>query len=90
MKNIPDTTADNVLLYVKNFMQKLSNREIQIMTQYTLKYRPKTKAIVGAILEMLDYNKEAQKIQKSLNSLSSYKTGISKNILPNKREWKIV
>lgn len=90
MKNIPNTTVDEVVLYVKGFMQKLSSREVKTMTQYALKYRPKTKAIFAAILETLDYSKEAQKIQATLNPFSSYKVGISESILPNKAQWKII
>jgi len=90
MKNIPDITVDEVLLYVTNFMKKLSSDEVKKMTKYALKYRPKTKAVFAAILEMLDYTKEAQSIQETLNPLSSYKVGVSKNILPNKAQWKII
>lgn len=90
MKNIPDIRVDDVVQYVKNFMQKLSSKEVQTMTQYALKYRPKTKAIFGAILELLDYRKQSQQIQGLLNPLSSYKANISKNILPNKAQWKII
>ena len=90
MKTIPDTTKDEVVSYVKNFMQNLSSEEVNTMTQYTLKYRPKTKAIFGAILEILGYNEQAQQVQKLLNPLSNYKVDISTNILPNKAQWKIV
>ena len=90
MKNIPDATVDEVLIYVKKFMKKLSSNEVRKITQYALKYRPKTKAILAAILESLAYNKEAQKIQSTLNPLSSYKVDVSENVLPNKAQWKIV
>lgn len=90
MKLIPDTTKDEVVSYVKNFMQNLSRKEVKTMTRYALKYRPKTKAIFGAILEILGYKEQAQQIQELLNPLSSYKADISTNILPNKAQWKII
>lgn len=90
MKNIPDITPDEVVSYVKRYVQRISGKEVKKLTQYVLQYRPKTKAVFGAILEMLDYNKEAQKVQNTLNSLSSYKVGVSEKILPNKAQWKIV
>jgi hypothetical protein len=90
MKNIPDTTIEEVIRYSKKFIQNLPLGEVKKMTQYALKYRPKTKAVFAAILEMLDYNNESQTIKTTLNPLSNYKVGVSKNILPNKAQWKIV
>ena len=90
MNKIPDTKVENVILYAKNSMIKLSKKEINKLTKYALKYRPKTKAILGALLELLGWDEEAQQLQDTLNPLSSYKVGISEDLLPNKKRWKII
>jgi len=90
MNKIPDTKVENVILYAKNSMMKLSKKEINKLTEYTLKYRPKIKAILGALLELLGWDEEAQQLQDTLNPLSSYKVGISEDLLPNKKRWKII
>ncbi len=90
MNKIPDTKVENVILYAKNSMIKLSKKEINQLTKYALKYRPKTKAILGALLELLGWDVEAQQLQDTLNPLSSYKVGIPEELLPNKKRWKII
>jgi hypothetical protein len=90
INKIPDTTTENVIAYVKNSMMKLSKKEIKKISIYALKYRPKTKAILGALLELLGWDKEAKKLQETLNPLSSYKVGLSEDLLPNKKKWKII
>ena len=90
MNKIPDTTEERVIAYVQNFIQKLSKKEIEKLSRYALKYRPKTKAVLGALLELVGYEKDAKKLEETLNSLSSYKVGVSEKRLPNKKKWKII
>ena len=90
MNKIPDTKAENVIAYAKNSMMKMSKKEIDKLSKYALKYRPKTKAILGALLELVGWNKEAKQLQDTLNPLSSYKVWVSEDLLPNKKRWKII
>jgi len=90
MNKIPDTKAENVIAYAKNSMMKMSKKEIDKLSKYALKYRPKTKAILGALLELVGWNKEAKQLQDILNPLSSYKVWVSEDLLPNKKRWKII
>lgn len=90
MKNIPDATADDIISYVIISIKDMSGKELKKLVRYSLKYRPRTKAILGAILEVLGYEQFAKQIKETLNSLSSYKVGVSQKLLPNKSFWKII
>ena len=57
------------------------------MIKIALEYPPRTRALLGAILENLGEN--TIKLEESLNPLSEYKIGISKEILPTIEKWNI-
>jgi hypothetical protein len=90
IKSIPDTTASEALLYLKDFISKLTQMEQKKLAIFVKEYTPRTKALLGAILKDLGLWEEAYKIKSGLNSLTKYKLGIKDNILKNKKEWSIV
>ena len=69
---------------VRNF------RTVQILDILALKYPPCTKALVGAILKNPMRWEEAYKLKSTLNPITPYKINISKDILPNEEEWRII
>lgn len=90
LKKIPNTSIDEAFRMIKIMIEKLEKKEQQSLAKLALNYPPRTKALVGAILKNVGLWEEAYKLKSTLNPISIYKINISKEILPNKDEWKIV
>jgi hypothetical protein len=90
LKKIPDTSIDEAFRMIKIMIEKLEKKEQQGLAKLALNYPPRTKALVGAILKNVGLWEEAYKLKSTLNPISIYKINISKEILPNKDEWRIV
>ena len=90
LKKIPDTSIDEAFRMIKIMIEKLEKKEQQSLAKLALNYPPRTKALIGAILKNVGLWEEAYKLKSTLNPISIYKINISKEILPNKDEWKIV
>lgn len=90
LKKIPDTSIDEAFRMIKGMIEKLEKKEQQSLAKLALNYPPRTKALVGAILKNVGLWEEAYKLKSTLNPISIYKINISKEILPNKDEWRIV
>ncbi len=90
LKKIPDTSIDEAFGMIKIMIEKLEKKEQQGLAKLALNYPPRTKALVGAILKNVGLWEEAYKLKSTLNPISIYKINISKEILPNKNEWRIV
>ena len=90
IKKIPDTTPDDVVAYTMKSVSELKKKEKQKLAQLATERRPRTKALLGAVFQVLGDIEEASLLKKTLNPLSSYRVGISKSILDNKSEWKII
>ncbi|WP_051568552.1 DUF6088 family protein [Crocinitomix catalasitica] len=88
IKKIPDESIDKsckkLIEIVRN--RKISEREA--MAKLVIKYSPATRALLGAILEML--GEEYENIKKTLNPISTYAFGISGNVLTTKGNWNIL
>lgn len=90
IKKIPDTTPDDVVAYTIKSVSELKKKEKQKLAQLATERRPRTKALLGAVFQVLGDIEEASLLKKTLNPLSSYRVGILKSILDNKAEWKII
>lgn len=90
IKKIPDTTPDNVVLYTKKIMADLSKKEKDRLAVLAKERRPRTRAIIGAILKELGEWQDAYMLKETLNPLSSYKVGLSYDTLKEKSKWKIL
>jgi len=90
LKKIPDTSIDEAFRMIKIMIEKLEKKEQQVLAKLAFNYPPRTKALVGAILKNVGLWEEAYKLKSTLNPISIYKINISKEILPNKDEWRIV
>lgn len=89
IKKIPDTSTNEVVIILKEKIQKLSlsdKRKIINLSQY---YRPYVRAIVGEILDEVGM-KEVEKLRSLLNPLTIFKLNISEKILPLKENWNLV
>lgn len=88
-KNIPDTTPDNACKRLLYLLSQLDATQIVKIKKLALKYNPATIALLGALLEMLNKKEDTTQLMKQLNPQTSYKLGISEQVLPNQQKWYI-
>lgn len=86
---IPGTGANEALPLIKTKLKILSLKEQKIIVELALNYPPATRALTGALFELLGNITIADKLFKSLNPMSKYKIGIMEDKLSNKNKWKI-
>jgi len=86
-KKIPDLDKKSAIKILTNEIYELDNLQKNELIKIALEYPPRTRALLGAILENLGEN--TIKLEESLNPLSEYKIGISKEILPTIEKWNI-
>ena len=90
IKKIPATTPENAFIYLKTIIQKESYQNQLKLADYAMKYTPRTRALVGAILKEIGLREKAYLLKETLNQLTKYKIGISSDALPSKKYWNIV
>ncbi len=88
-KKIPDLSIEKGIKILLNILKELKKDEIKKIIQYSLKYPPRTRALLGALLEEIGVKEELNDLKNSLNPLSEYAFGIKKEILNNAENWKI-
>ena len=88
-KNIPDTTPDNACQRLIYLIGKLNEQEISKIKKLALKYTPQTIALLGAILETINPQEDTSSLLKKLNPITTYKLGVSEEILPTQKKWNI-
>ena len=86
---IPDLNIKNGIQVLLNLFLKLNGKEVGKLVNYSLKYPPRTRALLGALLEQNEQKKFLEELQESLNPLTEYSFGIKKDILPTVENWKI-
>ena len=86
---IPDLNAESGILLLTEILRKLSENEITQIVQFALKYPPRARSLIGAILELIDNKLDLCLLKNSLNPLSEYEFNIKENVLPNALKWKI-
>ena len=86
-KNIPDLGKESAIKILTNKILELNNKQRKELTEIALEYPPRTRALLGSILENIGEN--TKKLDDSLNPLSEYKLGITKEILPTIENWNI-
>ena len=55
--------------------------------KYVQDYPPRTRALLGALLESINWKEDLSKLKESINSLTTFKLGITIEILPNSKDW---
>ncbi len=88
-KTIPDIDKKSAIKLLKNMINKLTEKELSKMVRYALKYPPRAKALLGAILEISKKKDRIEGIKTNLNPLTSFKLGIKQEILPTAPKWNI-
>ena len=81
--------TENGIKILLNILKELNQEEIKKIIKYSLEYPPRTRALLGALLEEIGIKNEVDNLQNSLNPLSEYSLGIKKEILKTAKNWKI-
>ena len=88
-KKIPDLNIETGINILLNILKDFKRDEIKKLIKYGLKYPPRTRALLGALLEEIGVKDELKELKNSLNPLSEYFFGIKKEILKTAENWKI-
>lgn len=89
IKIIPDSTIGNSLTRIKSLISELSESERKHCVQLAISYPASTRALTGAIFELLGYNELSEILFKTLKYTSWYIFNVSQDQLPNKLKWRI-
>lgn len=88
-KKIPDLDMENGIKILLNIIKELKEEDIKRLIKYSLEYPPRTRALLGALLEEIEINDNLKDLQNSLNPLSEYSFGITKELLKTSENWNI-
>jgi hypothetical protein len=88
IKKIPDTTIEASVKRLISIVKGLNNNDKSTIVRLALKYPPSVRALLGAILDIVNFGSLDQ-LYKSLNPITKYKLGGLDNILPSAEKWNI-
>lgn len=87
---IPDTTVAASVSGLKSIIKKLAHDDIIELVNLSLKYQPRIRALLGALLYDIGYEEQAAVVKNTLNPGTKYKFGLNNSdILHNKEKWNI-
>lgn len=89
IKQIPGSSPSFICDRFKSIISELSSRERVLLVKLALNYSPATRALTGALLDEVGFADLTEELLKSLNPISSYKLGLSQDILLNPTKWNI-
>lgn len=89
-KIIPDINRKEAIRILENNIKKLQDKDLKRLIKYSLSYPPRTRALLGALLEDIGINQPLEKLKTSLNPFTKYKLGINDTILPTASKWNVV
>ncbi len=88
-KTIPDLDQKGAVTLLKNIIGKLPESDRSKMVKYAVNYPPRVRALLGALLELLEIKNGLDTLKKNLNPLTSYNLGIPEETLPTANNWNI-
>ena len=86
---IPDLDKKSAIAILINKILELNNKQRKELLKIALEYPPRVRAFLGALLENIDEDRNLKTLDNSLNPLSEYKLGLTKEILPTVEKWNI-
>jgi hypothetical protein len=90
IKTISDADIKTTVKILSGKIKKLSEKEIKEMIQYAIVYPPRTRALLGAMLENNDSTINTKSLKESLNPLTKIKIGLTEKELSTINNWYIV
>lgn len=85
---MPATTPDEAIKRILSLLKQLSKDEKSKLVTLAMAYPPRTRALLGALLDAGRADTSA--LRQSLNPGSVYKIGISSDLLPSATSWRIL
>lgn len=90
IKKIPDCSVAQAINRLRAIVKELNEMQTACLLKYALRYPPRVRALVGAILENLGSKAQGiEKLKESLNPLTTIKLGVKESELPTKSNWYI-
>ena len=90
IKRIPDTDINQSCERLKGIIRDLSDEKKDYLVKLAMKYNPATRALAGAILELIKGEAYVEGLYKSLRGSTIFKLNISALALNNKNIWRII
>ena len=90
LKKIPAAKADDICRTLFNWLAAIPEGALLRLAELAGNYNPATKALLGALLDKLGYPEMAGQLKRQLNPLTNYRLGVSQQVLPNKKDWRIL
>lgn len=88
-KKIPDLDKNSVIKILSNKLKELNPTETKLLIKCGLSYPPRVRSFLGALLENIKAESDLTVLKTSLNPLSEYDYGITKNELATAENWNI-
>ena len=85
---IPDMDKKSGIRFLQDKLGNLSEKETNTLVKYALKYPPRVRAFLGAILNEIS-GQENSNLKQSLNPLTTYSLNLNENILTTAPNWNI-
>lgn len=89
IKMIPDTTVNDSVRTLKVIIEKLDDKETSQLVKLSMKYPPRVRALLGAIMESLEKNTFIESLKKTLNPMTTYSIGVNNTAGLNLQNWNI-
>jgi Family of unknown function (DUF6088) len=90
IKSIPDAEIQTSVKILFGSIKKLNIKQIDELVKYGIMYPPRTRALLGAMLENMDSTINTKALKESLNPLTKIKIGLKETQLPTVNNWYIV
>lgn len=88
-KNIPDIEPRKAIEFLRNKLSQLQAASISKMVEIALKYPPRVRAMLGALLSLERPEINIGNLRASLHPLSKYDFGLSEADLATANDWKL-
>ena len=89
LKSIPDSDKENSLRILEKKIQQLEKKGLRNLISCAKKYPPRTRALLGAIIENLQMIEAIERLKETLNPLTTFEIGIREKALPTINNWNI-
>lgn len=89
IKKIPDTTIHSSIERFLSIFSDYTLKDIQQIVRLAQKYPPATRALLGAILDELQFEKYAETLFKTLNPITKYDFLGIKDKLTQSKKWNL-
>ena len=86
---IPDSDTAFVINRLKILISEIADKQLKLFVDLLMKYPAKTRALTGALLEDTGYHIFEDQIKSTLNPITVYKLGLTKDVLPTGKNWNI-